>query len=218
VVDYVSIAQKTLGARALVEENTAANSQQQQPDPAEESWIELWLNASALLNYEGIRILKLKGRFVIGVWSDRDKPEVRAALDVLGMGQLPIRYLDSDTVPESYKVSSFKDQPIPWRVLKAMEEQSEAPWIVRDRLLDEIGWCPEGMTWEKWRMQSLARQKSYNVRNQDTQPVQDNIESVTPDAVNAINAVTDSQLPFKFESEILEDQSNELGLGLQTAE
>src|ERR1035438_4073764 len=35
--------------------------------------------ACQILNAEGVRIMRLDGRFVIGVWSDLDGPEIRAA-------------------------------------------------------------------------------------------------------------------------------------------
>jgi hypothetical protein len=57
------------------------------PDPAELARV------SAILNRAGVRIMALEGGATIGVWSDLDGPEVRAALRVLGSHLLPVRYL-----------------------------------------------------------------------------------------------------------------------------
>jgi hypothetical protein len=48
------------------------------PDPAELA------RASAVLNRAGVRIMALEGGATIGVWSDLDGPEVRAALRTFG--------------------------------------------------------------------------------------------------------------------------------------
>ncbi len=53
------------------------------PDPAELA------RASAVLNRAGVRIMALEGGATIGVWSDLDGPEVRAALRTFGSGGLP---------------------------------------------------------------------------------------------------------------------------------
>src|SRR5205085_6347754 len=50
--------------------------------------------ASSVLNRAGVRIMALEGGPTIGVWSDLDGPEVRAALRTFGSDRVPVRYLD----------------------------------------------------------------------------------------------------------------------------
>ena len=52
------------------------------PDPAELE------RSSAVLNRAGVRIMQLDGAAIIGVWSDLDGPEVRAALRTLELDRL----------------------------------------------------------------------------------------------------------------------------------
>jgi len=59
--------------------------------------------ASAILNRAGVRIMALESGATIGVWSDLDSPEIRAALRALGMGALPVRHLDDEGIPARYK-------------------------------------------------------------------------------------------------------------------
>jgi hypothetical protein len=42
------------------------------------------------------------GALTIGAWIDMDGPEVRAALQVVQIDGLPLRYLDSDGIPARY--------------------------------------------------------------------------------------------------------------------
>jgi hypothetical protein len=77
------------------------------PDPAEVT------RASAVLNRVGVRIMALEGGATIGVWSDLDGPDVRTALLVLGLQQLPIRYLDGAGVPIRYKLRRVEGNPCP---------------------------------------------------------------------------------------------------------
>jgi hypothetical protein len=68
------------------------------PDPAELA------RASAILNRAGVRIMALEGGATIGVWSNLDGPEVRAALRTLGSDRLPVRYLDEAGISMRYKM------------------------------------------------------------------------------------------------------------------
>lgn len=72
-------------------------------------------HASELLNRRGVRIMNLAGGVTIGIWSDLDGPEIRAALRVLEMQERPIRYLDGPGVPIRYKVRRVSGEPGPWR-------------------------------------------------------------------------------------------------------
>jgi hypothetical protein len=58
--------------------------------------------ASDVLNRAGVRIIALEGGAAIGVWSDLDGPDVRAALRTFGLERLPVRYLDGAGVPIRY--------------------------------------------------------------------------------------------------------------------
>jgi len=60
-------------------------------------------HASALLNGIGARIIRLNDSHTIDLWRERDGQEVRSALITLRMDELPVRYLDEDGTPESYK-------------------------------------------------------------------------------------------------------------------
>ena len=121
------------------------------PDPAELA------RASAVLNRAGVRIIALGGRTMIGLWSDLDRPEVRAALRGLGSERLPVRYLDAPGVPLRYKVRRVEGDPVPTTVLAEMELAEDSPWSVRDRLLKEIAWCAKGLSWSAWKAASMKR-------------------------------------------------------------
>jgi hypothetical protein len=107
------------------------------PNPSLDDTINIE-KAIRTLNETGIRIINLDGGFFIGVWSDLDDPDIRKALQIAGLGDLGIRYPDGDDVPVKYKQRDVEGEPVPWRVLRAMEGAREKPWIVRDRMLAEI--------------------------------------------------------------------------------
>ena len=98
-------------------------------------------NASTVLRRAGVRIMALEGGATIGVWSDLDGPKVRAAFRILGSDRLPIRYLDGAGVPMRYKVRRVSGEPVPMNVLASMQQHPAEPWKVRDRMLNEMGWC-----------------------------------------------------------------------------
>ncbi len=107
--------------------------------------------ACDVLNRTGVRILALEGGAAIGVWIDLDGPEIRAALRTLGMGGLPVRYLDGDGVPMRYKVRRVEGDPVPMNVLAEMELHPTEPWNVRDRMLNEMGWNLKRPALTKWK-------------------------------------------------------------------
>jgi hypothetical protein len=121
------------------------------PDPAELA------RASAVLNRAGVRIMALEGGATIGVWSDLDGPEVRAALRTFGSDRLPVRYLDGAGVPMRYKLRRVDGEPVPINVLAAMEQHPAEPWKVQDRMLNEMGWCSKGTPWAEWKAAALNR-------------------------------------------------------------
>jgi hypothetical protein len=101
-----------------------------------------WAHATAVLNGAGVRVMALEGGAIVGLWSDLDGPEVRAALRTVGFDRLPVRYLDGAGVPARYKVRRVAGEPVPSDVLAEMERQPAEPWTIRDRMLNHIGWCP----------------------------------------------------------------------------
>ena len=121
------------------------------PDPAELA------RASGVLNRAGVRIAALDGGATIGVWSDLDGPEVRAALRTFGSERLPLRYLDGAGVPMRYKVRRVDGEPVPMNVLAEMERHPAEPWKVRDRMLNEMGWCSKRIPWAEWKASALNR-------------------------------------------------------------
>jgi hypothetical protein len=139
------------------------------PDPAELA------RACGVLNRAGVRIMALEGGATIGVWSDLDRPEVRAALRTFGSDRLPLRYLDGDSVPMRYKLRRVEGEPVPMNVLAEMERrqadlmegrdpmedrgpiEGTHPWKVRDRMLNEMGGCSKGIAWAEWKAAALNR-------------------------------------------------------------
>jgi hypothetical protein len=96
--------------------------------------------ASAVLKATGARIMTLEEGPAVGVWSDLDAPEVRAALRTFGSDGLPILYLDGLGVPGRYKLRRVKGEPVPLNVLRAMEAHPGDPWTIRDRMLQDMRW------------------------------------------------------------------------------
>jgi hypothetical protein len=99
--------------------------------------------------------MRIDGVDMVGVWSDLDRPEIRAALRVYGNGHLTVRYLDSDGIPMKYKLRRVPGEPVPTNVLVAMEQGPSEPWAVRDRMLEEMGWSPDGIPWAEWKAAML---------------------------------------------------------------
>lgn len=93
------------------------------------------VSASTVLNRAGVRIMALEDGATIGVWSDLDGPEVRAALRTLELDRLPVRYLDGAGVPLRYKLRRVEGEPVSANILAEMEQAPAEPWKVRDRLL-----------------------------------------------------------------------------------
>jgi hypothetical protein len=86
-----------------------------------------------------------------------DGPEVRAALRTFGSDRLILSYLDGAGVPMRYKVRRVEGEPVPMNVLAAMEQHPADPCEVRDRMLNETGWCSKGTPWAEWKAAALSR-------------------------------------------------------------
>jgi hypothetical protein len=110
------------------------------PRAAEPSDQEDLAAAAALLNRTGCRVMRLDQRdpSTIGIWSDLDSPAIRSALHILGVDELPIRYLDGPGVPLRYKLRHVAGEPLPESVRLEMERSPE-PWRVREQMLGR-GW------------------------------------------------------------------------------
>jgi hypothetical protein len=137
-------------AMALLAETPSAAGTLPDPTPEELA------RASAVLAKAGIRLMRIDGADYVGIWSDLDGPEVRAALRAYGSGPLRVVYLDGD-VPMKYKWREVQGEPVPATVLAAMEQEPNQPWAVRDRMLKEMGWTPDGIQWAEWRAASLNK-------------------------------------------------------------
>jgi hypothetical protein len=107
--------------------------------------------AAGVLGRAGVHLMELDGVPTVGVWSDRDGPEIRAAFRTLGWDRKPVRYLDGTATPTGYTVRLAEGESVPMGVLREMERQPVEPWKVRDRMLKELGWNAKGIPWAEWR-------------------------------------------------------------------
>jgi hypothetical protein len=99
------------------------------------------MRADAVLSLGGVRLMTLPdGSHAIGIWSDLDSAELRQAIRAYGWDQAPVRYLDGDGIPSRYRLRTVAGEVVPVTVLKAMQAESAKPWLVRDRMLAEMGW------------------------------------------------------------------------------
>src|SRR5262249_21358665 len=73
--------------------------------------------ATAILNAAGVRVMRVECVVTVGVWSDLDGPEIRGALQTLGMKGLPVRYLDGAGIPVRHKLRRVEGEPVPISVL-----------------------------------------------------------------------------------------------------
>ncbi len=62
------------------------------------------------MNLCGARIIRHGAELQIGLWSDVDGPEIRAAIDTLGMSELQVLHLETAAVDFNYKVRSVPDR------------------------------------------------------------------------------------------------------------
>jgi len=95
MADYVKIARQVLAITCTLsdpiesEDSAPTESAEIAPKPTPKELA----HASAVLAKAGIRLMRIDGMDVVGIWSDLDGPEARAALRTYGSGQLPVRYL-----------------------------------------------------------------------------------------------------------------------------
>lgn len=101
--------------------------------------------AAYQLRRVGLRLMTIEGETLAGIWSDLDNIHVRPALAIFGMDGTAVRYLDGPDIPLRFKTRRVPGTPVPASVLEAMREAQaagEAPWKVRDRLLEEMDYRP----------------------------------------------------------------------------
>ncbi len=114
-----------------------AESGAKEPESTEQFWVggALAELSSAVLKRAGVRFMEFDGVSTVGVWSDLDTPEVRAAVQALGGADTPVRYLDDADIPLRYKVRGVAGEPVPSHVLAAVQSATAEPWRVRDAML-----------------------------------------------------------------------------------
>jgi hypothetical protein len=114
-----------------------------------------YVRARFVLNQAGVRKFFVDAELTIGVWSDLDNREIRAALRALGAGNLPVRYLDGPGIPAPYKLRAVDGDSVPQNVLEAMQQDALAPWDVRDQMLSEMNCGQQGLQWAEWKAATL---------------------------------------------------------------
>jgi hypothetical protein len=102
--------------------------------------------ARGVLNRTGVRIMALEDGQTVGIWSDLDSRQVRAAVETLGMEAWPIKYLDEPEIPARYKLRQIAGKPVPASVLLQMIRASSDPWERRDIMLAEMEERPGGIS------------------------------------------------------------------------
>jgi hypothetical protein len=101
--------------------------------------------AHTVLAKAGVRLMELNGVFTVGIWSNLDSPEIRAALRCFHDEDPPVVYLDGSAVPDRYKLTRLAGEPAPLNVLHAMEQNPAEPWVIRDRMLAAMKWSEFGI-------------------------------------------------------------------------
>jgi hypothetical protein len=139
-VDYLKIGRKALQEAAQTEAAT-----------------EELARALSWLKSAGVRLMNINGQMTVGIWSDLDSAELRRALQLSGSGDLPVRYLDAPGVPDRFKLRSMPGDPVVEEVRIEMERHPEAPWEIRDRMLERMAWHRNPKLWR------LSEPAPYNV-------------------------------------------------------
>jgi hypothetical protein len=113
------------------------------------------VHARRVLNGAGVRKILVDDELIVGIWSDLDSLEIRAALLVLESDRYPVRYLDGIGMPIQFKSRRVPGEAVPLNVLEAMEDSSSQPWEVRDRMLKKMGCRPADTSWREWKAAAL---------------------------------------------------------------
>ncbi len=111
--------------------------------------LDVVVEAVELLNRCGARLIKQGDRVVVGTWRDADGPEVRDALDVVGLGDVKVAHLDDPEacIPDCYRQYVHKHVSEIWArqgLLATPAERLEAERKARflNRLFDTWGTSP----------------------------------------------------------------------------
>jgi hypothetical protein len=115
--------------------------------------------AKEALTWAGFRLLDISGQRTACIWATRDCDVVRAALRVVGFGELPVKYFEGGAVPDEYKGWPFaEDDPELTSDIVGAMEQAEAsggqPWVVRDEMMSKIRWYG---SWAERKVAALKR-------------------------------------------------------------
>lgn len=175
MADYLRIARAALADLKAAEPNAASATPGESPKIEAESDPEEVARARALVCSLDVRTMQVDGSATVGVWSDLDRLQIRLALRTLGLDQMPLRYLDGAGIPLRYKLRRVEGEPVPMNVLAEMDRleaifmqcghrmlgdasmSGERPWEARDRMLSEMSWSPEGISWAEWKAATLNR-------------------------------------------------------------
>jgi hypothetical protein len=112
--------------------------------------LELVDRAVDLLNLRGARLMRNKDRTVIAIWRDADSRELREALEVAGLADAEVLYLDDPeaAIPERYCHFVPEYMTELWAkqgflATPAERLEAEAKARVLNRLFDTLGTFPE---------------------------------------------------------------------------
>ncbi len=111
--------------------------------------LQLLDNAVYLLNDHGVRLIDYGGRMVAAVWRDTDGREVRDALEVVGLGDAEVLYLDDPeaNIPGRYRqfvpkyvADIWTAQGLPATPAQRLRAEAKARLI--NRVFDTFGTSP----------------------------------------------------------------------------
>ncbi|MGI9072565.1 MAG: hypothetical protein ACR2JB_14925 [Bryobacteraceae bacterium] len=79
-------------------------------DKTDKSLSQEQAEAMQVLNLCGVRIMRYGSELRIGAWEDLDVPELRAAIQTVGIAELRVVHLEGADVPIRYKVRQCPDR------------------------------------------------------------------------------------------------------------
>jgi hypothetical protein len=124
-------------------------------------------SAHELLARCEVRQIEIDGQRLVGIWADLDSAAIRDALKVVGRGDFKVCYLDAAGIPDRYKGTKLAGEPVPLKVLAAMEAViDQAPWKIRDQMLSQMRVYN---SWEAW----LEEQRRRSFANKNGPPVEE---------------------------------------------
>jgi hypothetical protein len=144
-----------------------------------------WCTRDLLARYE-VRLIPIEGRTAVGVWSFLDSRAIRDALRLVGW-DFEIRYLDGAGVPDAYKGTRLAGEPVPLRILEAMEAAiDDQPWEVRDRMLARMRVYDSMEAWlEEQRRRSFANKNGPPVEEAESKPIDPAVKAKRQSALSS---------------------------------